>query len=1032
MRDFFSALVGLAQLHRIAEPSEQLATFRQAFSTLAACSAELIPAPLDGIDPSALLESVRFALGAGFFDDLSWLSEAHAAAAMYEIAWMLPASEEKRELGRRVLQKLYGGNAAVFVLLATQLARSSKYGLAGRGIRARVALALDLPIGEAVGVDALALTLIARSDLESEWLTKPSQGALPSRRLAARLLDRAAREVVRRVARGDKSVLSIFERHSIKTAWDRLLADREPLVWRHVASARGQLAHLIPQFEQEIEENLSPSKTPTEWRRAATSLAAMLSAHPQRIIQRCDQLLRSDVFARDPGIAGSLVWGLSRMVEAEPEAAERVVLMAIRKGGLDAIEALLALREEGVGADFGEFASRLALARLGDGELAVPDMDDDGQRAMVRLLENRLQSGISMSASGETSTASRIWVPLPSLVAAARETFVREGAAKAYAQAMGVLGEVERVLGEFLQADESSSEGRVKSFEALWELDSVLFESSTLVDLLALRGKEGGRHDSRRSNPCHKHLAEMAGRLAEHLIHLESEAIQPGQPLRHRSLRVQRLRALLHFVDSEPLVDQEKEEGELRIKRLRATRFLLECSAQEVPSPLRRIVLAAASRACESLIREGDAEVSEVFLTAAMHLRTGEDFNVFAEAAMVPELAALFRAYAKLAERHAGKRRASPFRMLSDSELLERVVYHLPYSSDPRLEALREALTALQEVIKAFDDAFCLSDVLGAPSSNADVSRRSLFLSLSEAVASLARLSEASMRRMGSLLPKHRLLGAGAAIRALDLAASQKLRGEEDAYSHAVSAAIRAIRKELPTYFAEVVADTLTRTLSLPLRESKQQLGQAVAAPRRWEQGLPPWMPPSRVLGGFYVLGVLGSGGVSSVFVARRVEERFDENASLLALKVPEYGGVAARHLREDEFLQMFREEAGALLLVPPHPNLARFVTFDAGVRPKPILVMELVEGPTLERVIQTGSMTTQRAFDALIGVAQGLVAMHRVGVGHLDVKPSNVILRDEDGLDGPLPERAVLVDFGLAGRKIRPGCATPNYGAPE
>jgi eukaryotic-like serine/threonine-protein kinase len=56
--------------------------------------------------------------------------------------------------------------------------------------------------------------------------------------------------------------------------------------------------------------------------------------------------------------------------------------------------------------------------------------------------------------------------------------------------------------------------------------------------------------------------------------------------------------------------------------------------------------------------------------------------------------------------------------------------------------------------------------------------------------------------------------------------------------------------------------------------------------------------------------------------------------------------------------------------------------------------------------------------------VLRGLEAMHSVGVGHLDLKPSNVVLRRG--------EEAVLVDFGLAGRHIRPGCATGPYGAPE
>jgi serine/threonine protein kinase len=53
---------------------------------------------------------------------------------------------------------------------------------------------------------------------------------------------------------------------------------------------------------------------------------------------------------------------------------------------------------------------------------------------------------------------------------------------------------------------------------------------------------------------------------------------------------------------------------------------------------------------------------------------------------------------------------------------------------------------------------------------------------------------------------------------------------------------------------------------------------------------------------------------------------------------------------------------------------------------------------------------------------------MHRVGLAHLDLKPSNVIVRDH-GRSAATP---VLVDFGLAGRRLRPGCGTASYAAPE
>jgi eukaryotic-like serine/threonine-protein kinase len=192
------------------------------------------------------------------------------------------------------------------------------------------------------------------------------------------------------------------------------------------------------------------------------------------------------------------------------------------------------------------------------------------------------------------------------------------------------------------------------------------------------------------------------------------------------------------------------------------------------------------------------------------------------------------------------------------------------------------------------------------------------------------------------------------------------------------------------------------------------------------EPELPDWVPASRTLGGFYIQRRLGSGAGGSVFLACRIEERHAPDAELVALKVPDYDGGAARSLSEEEFSRLFREEASALLSLPAHPNLAGFVTFDAGARPKPILVMELVRGASLESLLDRGELDTRRALAVLDGVAGGLEAMHRSRIAHLDIKPANVILRDAEA------GTAVLVDFGLAGRSLRPGCGSPFYGAPE
>ena len=239
--------------------------------------------------------------------------------------------------------------------------------------------------------------------------------------------------------------------------------------------------------------------------------------------------------------------------------------------------------------------------------------------------------------------------------------------------------------------------------------------------------------------------------------------------------------------------------------------------------------------------------------------------------------------------------------------------------------------------------------------------------------------------------------------------------------------AAQTVRAELPGALAELCALILWRIAELPATAPEQddrQAGSVVDDKPR----MVPWLPPSRILGGFFILRTIGKGAVGSVFVARRVEERHDEAAEMFALKVPEYHGAAAHLLSEAEFHELFREEARALLALPRHSNLARFVTFDVGARPKPILVMELVRGPTLERVLDREEFSVAKALHILDGIAQGLEAMHNVGVAHLDVKPSNIILRDTENREST----PVLVDFGLAGRQLRPGCATVHYGAPE
>ncbi|MET4052245.1 hypothetical protein ABID81_001608 [Frigoribacterium sp. PvP054] len=76
-------------------------------------------------------------------------------------------------------------------------------------------------------------------------------------------------------------------------------------------------------------------------------------------------------------------------------------------------------------------------------------------------------------------------------------------------------------------------------------------------------------------------------------------------------------------------------------------------------------------------------------------------------------------------------------------------------------------------------------------------------------------------------------------------------------------------------------------------------------------------------------------------------------------------------------------------------------------------LVMEYVDGPTLQTVLADGPLSHAEAAALLGDVADGLAAVHRAGVVHRDVKPANILLASPHH-DGD-PRRAKLADFGIA-----------------
>ena len=1028
MKDASFYVGSLLELPKLAQPADRRAAWRQSMAALARAPVDDGPGPLEGLHPEKLLQGVQTALADELADDLDYLAPAAAGCALYELALALPFGKEKRELGRRALMRLLEGDAETFVAIATRMASSTGRGLSSPQVRARLALAVELPIGLGIDAGPLALALASRRDTAREWLELPSTASLPARRLAARLLERAAREASLRASQGDEHPLRAFRVDAVQKAYVRLLMDRESLVWRHVAVARGLLGPWIPDVQTEIESGLDAALSPTEWRRAATSIAAQVAVNAPAALRLVDAAIADGALDRDPGVGAALLWGVARAAEAEPDAAAMLVEKVLKRVPAQCAEAVIDLRGELGSIPLVDRAAAMVLEVM-----AVPGKNvlDDGEAALTHEILRDLD--------GEP----REDEPLRQGIAQALELFATKGARAAFIGGTKLIPVARGVVDSLVAVGEqddretgrSGSMARRASVAVLRDLDLSLMERHVLGDLLTLGSNaEQVRAHVEAVDQLREGVAEwILVREGPPLVLMKGDdgVIRVEEPF----LRLQRLRTLLHLLDSD--VGDAHEDGaraaRLRDRWRRVAKALTTRFERDPPSPLRRTTVAALSRAADALVRGGACGPEDVLLVTARESVSASDFETLSEASMDPDLVHVIGRYARFlraaspdaASRSHPKPKPKASGVVGPSSLdaaaerglaaLEELAREVIPDGSGRREVLRTVLLRVTAALRHITSAPSLRSLSSAAGNEAES-----ISALEVALSSLTQLTIGARARLEPLSDEESppsTIGE----RPLAVAVSRVLSGVDPVLEgELVDAWTRTLAMRVPAGIARVVGACIERLLDVPLDRSSIELAPVQVT----ETKLPAWLPPHRTLGGFYVVRPLGAGAVGSVFVVLRLEDRYDREAERFALKVPDYSASAARSLSEAQFLALFRDEASALMAVPAHQSLARFVTFDLAARPKPILVMELVEGTMLERMIESATFDMPRALKVLDDVLAGLEAMHGVGVGHLDIKPSNVVLRQDD--------EAVLVDFGLAGRKVRPGCASGPYGAPE
>lgn len=181
----------------------------------------------------------------------------------------------------------------------------------------------------------------------------------------------------------------------------------------------------------------------------------------------------------------------------------------------------------------------------------------------------------------------------------------------------------------------------------------------------------------------------------------------------------------------------------------------------------------------------------------------------------------------------------------------------------------------------------------------------------------------------------------------------------------------------------------------------------------------------SLVDGRYEVEALVAQGATASVYRVRHRVLRRPFALKALRAELAADAELGARFLREARTL-------GSM----SHPNIVRIN--DSGTLPSglPYFVMEYLEGPCLDAVIQRHA-PLEPGLVVLVGtgIAEGLLAAHRRGIVHRDLKPANVHV----GRSARGQVSVKLLDFGLAralgqARLTGPSfvCGSPEYMSPE
>ncbi len=171
---------------------------------------------------------------------------------------------------------------------------------------------------------------------------------------------------------------------------------------------------------------------------------------------------------------------------------------------------------------------------------------------------------------------------------------------------------------------------------------------------------------------------------------------------------------------------------------------------------------------------------------------------------------------------------------------------------------------------------------------------------------------------------------------------------------------------------------------------------------------------------GYQIHREIGKGGMATAYLA--VQESLEREVVLKVLNI-------TTHIQSETLIERFLAE-GRIVATLNHPNI--ITIFDIGIADDALYIsMEYVEGGDLKSRMKS-PLEPLEALNYIYTIGSGLDVAHKSGIIHRDVKPANILFRDDETL--------LLTDFGIAKQVNLDSDLTatgmfigsPNYVSPE